>query len=121
MTIDRQGKFIRATRDNKEMTIIIPCTEKSVGRSSGIAAHPLCDQLDYVGGINKDKLDDYLSELGAWKGDIEELNAIYTYISGRTIIQDLLNSGIFKEKEFSPQKDKLDYEEIRKLVSVFLL
>jgi len=115
VTIDKSGKFIRATRDNKEMTIIIPCTEKSVGRSSGIAAHPLCDQLDYVGGINKDKLDDYLSELGAWKGDIEELNAIYTYISGRTIIQDLLNSGIFKEKEFSPQKDKLDYEEIRKI------
>jgi len=115
VTIDKSGKFIRATRDNKEMTIIIPCTEKSVGRSSGIAAHPLCDQLDYVGGINKDKLDDYLSELGAWKCDIEELNAIYTYISGRTIIQDLLNSGIFKEKEFSPQKDKLDYEEIRKI------
>jgi CRISPR-associated protein Csd1 len=115
VTIDKSGKFIRATRDNKEMTIIIPCTEKSVGRSSGIAAHPLCDQLDYVGGINKDKLGDYLSELGAWKGKIEELNAIYTYISGQTIIQDLLNSGIFKEKEFSPQKDKLDYEEIRKI------
>ncbi|HHV51327.1 MAG TPA: type I-C CRISPR-associated protein Cas8c/Csd1 [Clostridiales bacterium] len=115
VTIDKSGKFIRATRDSKEMTIIIPCTEKSLGRASGIAAHPLCDQLDYVGGINKDKLDDYLSELGAWKGDIEELNAIYTYISGQTIIQDLLNSGIFKGKEFSPQKDKLDDEKIRKI------
>ena len=34
ITIDLEGKFISATRDNKEVTIIIPCTESSSGRSS---------------------------------------------------------------------------------------
>jgi CRISPR-associated protein Csd1 len=115
VTIDKSGDFIRATRDSKEITIIIPCTEKSAGRSSGVSAHPLCDQLDYVGGINNKKFDDYLLKLGSWKDNIAELNAIYTYISGKTIIRDLLNSGIFKEREFLPQKDELDYEKIRKI------
>ncbi|HHW45388.1 MAG TPA: type I-C CRISPR-associated protein Cas8c/Csd1 [Clostridiales bacterium] len=113
VTIDKFGNFIRAARDSKEKTIIIPCTEKSAGRSSGIAAHPLCDQLDYVGGISNEKTKAYLAELVSWRGNITELNAIYTYISGKTIIQDLLNSGIFREREFS--QGKLDYEKIRKI------
>ncbi|MDD2269402.1 MAG: type I-C CRISPR-associated protein Cas8c/Csd1 [Eubacteriales bacterium] len=120
VTIDSYGKFISASRDGKETTIIIPCTESSSGRSSGIASHPLCDQLDYVGGINDDKIDAYLTELSSWKDDIVELNAVYTYVSGRTIMNDLMGIGIFKDSEYQVDKNEnadrqLEKDKIRKI------
>ena len=120
ITIDLEGKFISVTRDNKEVTIIIPCTESSSGRSSGIAAHPLCDQLDYVCGLNEDKTNAYLEGLNKWKGENIILNAIYTYISNREIISDLTKESVFKDSEHQVMADensenKLDYEKIRKI------
>ncbi|WP_164914420.1 type I-C CRISPR-associated protein Cas8c/Csd1 [Aminipila luticellarii] len=126
VTIDEDGVFVRASRDNKETTIIAPCTEISAGRSSGIAAHSLCDQLDYVGDINEGKIAAYLSQLNSWKGNIPELNAIYTYVSGKTMMDDLLNSRIFKESEYQTKTDEhgesqLDKEKIRKLGVRFIV
>lgn len=126
VTIDSFGKFIGASRDNKEMTIIIPCTESSSGRASGVAAHPLCDQLDYVGGFNKGKTDAYLSQLDCWKNEVTELNAIYNYVLGKTMINDLSNHGIFKESEYKTENDsntekQLDYEKIRKIGVRFII
>lgn len=116
ITINRFGEFVSASRDNKETTIIIPCTESSSGRSSGVVAHPLCDRLDYVGGINEEKSTAYLSQLNEWKKDIPELNAIYSYVLGNTMLHDLLASGIFKNVEFqSIDEQQLDYEEVRKI------
>lgn len=116
ITINRFGEFVSASRDNKETTIIIPCTESSSGRSSGVVAHPLCDRLDYVGGINEEKSTAYLSQLNEWKKDIPELNAIYSYVLGNTMLHDLLASGIFKNGEFqSIDEQQLDYEEVRKI------
>lgn len=116
ITINRFGEFVGASRDNKETTIIIPCTESSSGRSSGVVAHPLCDRLDYVGGINEEKSTAYLSQLNEWKKDIPELNAIYNYVLGNTMLHDLLASGIFKNVEFqSIDEQQLDYEEVRKI------
>ena len=87
ITINRFGEFVSASRDNKETTIIIPCTESSSGRSSGVVAHPR-DRLDYVGGINEEKSTAYLSQLNEWKKDIPELNAIYNYVLGNTMLHD---------------------------------
>lgn len=120
VTLNKGGSFISASRDGKERTIIIPCTESSSGRASGIAAHPLCDQLDYVGGINVSKTENYLSGLSSWKGSITELNAIYNYVSGKTMINDLISSSIFKDGEYQTQKKEeikrqLDNEKIRKI------
>lgn len=120
VVIDIDGNFISTTRDKKETTIIIPCTESSSGRSSGIAPHPLCDQLDYVGGLNEAKTKMYLDGLEAWKGDNVILNAIYSYVLGNTIIADLSNQDIFKESEFHSSTDEsseqqLDSEKIRKI------
>jgi len=120
VTIDKWGKFVNAIRDNKEITIVIPCTESSSGRSSGIAAHPLCDQIDYVAGINDEKTKAYLSELKSWKENIIELNAIHTYVEGKTIINDLSNNGIFKDSEYQSEKEdntekQIDNEKIRKI------
>lgn len=120
VTIDKLGQFINASRDSKETTIIIPCTESSSGRSSGIAAHPLCDQLDYVGGINEEKSQAYLGGLEAWKDAITELNAIHIYVSGKTILHNLMKAGIFKESEYQ-NETQLDNEKIRKIGIRFIV
>lgn len=76
-------------------TMIIPCTEESMGRTSKPVPHPLCDQLQYV-----DKVCDakrtcmYLDQLAKWKGDDEKLNAIYRYVSEHSISKDAIQYGI---------------------------
>lgn len=118
--IDGQGKFISAERDDKETTIVIPCTENSGGRSSGIAAHPLCDQIDYVGGISDEKTSAYLTGLGEWKDNIPELNAIYNYVSSQTLISDI--SSLFKDNEYDKDKGKIINEDkVRKLGVRFIV
>lgn len=49
ITIDEDGDFLEASVIPKnEARTIIPCTEKSGGRTSGEAPHPLCDKLQYI-------------------------------------------------------------------------
>ena len=51
IVIDGEGNFRRASVIPKnEARTIIPCTEESGGRTSGEAAHPLCDKLQYIAG-----------------------------------------------------------------------
>lgn len=110
ITLDSKGEFIKAERDKKEVTIIIPCTESSAGRANSIAAHPLCDQLDYVGGNNEKKTAIYLGQLYDWKtratGDSEvKLSAVYDYVKAGKIISDLENRGIFDDAEYDTSED----------------
>lgn len=126
VTIDEVGRLINVTRDSKETTIIIPCTESSAGRASGIAAHPLCDQLDYVGGMNIEKLGAYLSGLNSWTKNNVLLNAVYSYVSKRTLITDVIDYSIFKESEYQTGRGEgyvrqLDYEKIRKIGVRFIV
>jgi CRISPR-associated protein Csd1 len=103
ITIDENGNFINATRDNKDKTIIIPCTDSSAGRSSGVSAHPLCDQLDYVGNIDEKKFTDYINKITLWIDNSngiskEKLNAIYNYVIKKSMIDDLFSKEIFKKE-----------------------
>ncbi|HZJ75556.1 MAG TPA: type I-C CRISPR-associated protein Cas8c/Csd1, partial [Clostridia bacterium] len=98
---------------------IIPCTESSSERTSGKAAHPLCDQLDYVGGFNEEKTNIYLNELEKWKNSDAALNAVYHYVLGGTIIEDLMENSIFKENEYistsdEDEKTQIDKDKVRK-------
>lgn len=134
ITIDSLGRFVSASRDIKDTTIIIPCTEESAGRSNDKAnpkPHPLCDQLDYIAGLKDVDCKNYLTQLSAWKDRTSELCAIHTYVSGKTILSDLLKNDTFKpgkkadkgEKykggdfyDYSEGEEKtLDNEKIRKL------
>lgn len=64
ITLNAQGKFLAARKvDKKEPKILIPVTEESSGRTSGLAAHPLCDQLKYVANTNKEAHELYLNLL----------------------------------------------------------
>jgi len=99
VTLDGDGNLIKVEEDAKDVTIIIPCTEKSMSRSSGIAAHPLCDQLEYVDrDMSPDKFDAYIKQLKEWKSDNVKLNAIYAYLTNNSVAKTL-NREIEREKD----------------------
>lgn len=105
ITLDEHGNFIDVTRDNKATTIIIPCTVDSEGRSGKACfPHPLCDKLEYLGTLDARNLERYLEQVLSWKevasGDSKiMLNSIYTYISRRTLCDDLFGNNIFEKTE----------------------
>lgn len=96
-----QGDFIRARvlrRD--EMTTIIPCTEKSSARTSGLVPHPLFDKLQYIAGDyvqyggEKKKFDyeEYMKNLQDWCSSPYAhpyVQAVYTYLQKKCLIHDL--------------------------------
>jgi CRISPR-associated protein Csd1 len=104
VTIDGSGNFLRATKDKEKesVTITIPCTENSSGRTSGICAHPLHDQLGYLA-LGEKKRNKYLEQLSHWCGLHVKVAAVYKYVAGNTIISDLERSGI----EIKAKDDKL--------------
>ncbi len=103
ITIDQDGRFISASvRDTKEPKILIPVTEKSAGRSgTKPAPHPLCDKLAYLIPYNEGKYRRYVEQLRAWQeSDFShpKLTPILNYITGETIVGDLLTAGIIEQK-----------------------
>lgn len=51
VVLDASGAFRRASKlSRSESLTLIPATEASAGRTSGIAAHPLCEELSYCAG-----------------------------------------------------------------------
>lgn len=66
ITLDANGNFRRAlVLHRDDARTIIPCTEKSAGRTSGEAPHPLCDKLQYVAGDYENYLPDQ-NNWGLW-------------------------------------------------------
>ncbi len=117
IVIDKKGNFIRASRLSKdEGMTLIPVTEDSASRSSGIAPHPLHDNLQYVAGdydtelhteeknSKKEYHNQYMDALLKWcqePGACEEVSSIYNYLSKNTLISDLRRTGTYdNEKDF---------------------
>lgn len=100
ITINEKGKFRSASAvEKEEAKIIIPATESSSGRTSGICAHPLCDQLCYLAEYHKEKHTDYVTKLEKWAHSEEshpKLLPILTYVQGGTILSDLERCGLIK-------------------------
>lgn len=113
ITVNEEGEFVRAVPvDKADGRTIIPVTEKSASRSSGIAPHTLCDMLPYVAGdfhqfvFNesvkqkaREKFQAYISQLEPWVTSTlthPKANAIFAYVSKCTMISDLLSSGILE-------------------------
>lgn len=100
--LNEQGKF-RGARllTKKEGRTVIPVTEDSGGRTNKLAAHPLCDQIKYVAPDNEEAHELYLRELCAWEESAYShpiLSAVRAYVESETIIADLINCGVIKEK-----------------------
>ena len=101
ITIDSDGNFMRADFVPKASAkTLIPCTEKSGGRTSGEAAHPLCDKLQYVandyaeyGGKKDHYFDSYNSKLQSWcesSNAHPKAQAILKYVQHGHVIEDLV-------------------------------
>lgn len=124
VTLTENGEFVSATRveDKADSVTIIPVTEDSGSRSSGIAPHPLADKLVYIAGDygkyvtgkrsdNRKYYQAYMEQLKGWK-DSEythpAVNSIFEYLKNGILMQDLIESqsiildeisGKLKEKE----------------------
>lgn len=104
VTIDADGNFLGARKLEKgsDDVTIIPVTEDSAARSSGIAPHPLCDKLCYIAGDYSFYTDDdkdayyeaYMEQLKNWvesEYTHSMVQAIYCYLGKKTLIRDLVS------------------------------
>lgn len=112
VTLKSDGTFVSAAALSKEegLNTIIPVTEDSGGRTSGICAMPLADKLIYLcGDYNKYADKDnaqyfklYIEQLERWKNSKHShasVNAIYSYISQKTLMRDLVENHILQINE----------------------
>lgn len=109
VTIDTDGNFVDARilqRENAKgsetgIPLIIPITIEAAKRSNNVAPCPLSDNLKYISPIFSSKhYEAYIKLLSEWEeseyGDIK-LTAVRKYVESKTIINDLVNSGIIKD------------------------
>lgn len=112
ITIDGDGNFKRAEVLEKTQ-IVLPATEKSAGRSSGEAPHPLVDKIQYVakdypkyGGKKPGYFDGYLKQLDGWCSSTHahsKTQAVKKYVEKGTVVQNLVEYKIL----FVDEQDKL--------------
>ncbi len=112
ITIDGDGNFKRAEVLEKTQ-IVLPATEKSAGRSSGEAPHPLADKIQYVakdypkyGGKKPGYFDGYLKQLDGWCSSTHthsKSQAVKKYVEKGTVVQNLIEHKIL----FVDEQDKL--------------
>lgn len=115
VTLDSRGYLLNVERDNEGITIIIPCSEESSSRTSGVSAHPLCDQLSYIDAtIDAEKHKIYLNGLCAWKGENTKLNAIYTFLTERSLIEEMSTKDLFKTSEIDDE-NHVDFGKVSKI------
>ncbi|MCD8018685.1 MAG: type I-C CRISPR-associated protein Cas8c/Csd1 [Clostridiales bacterium] len=127
ITINEAGEFLSASPVEKEDgRILIPVTEASASRSSGVAPHALNDMLPYIAGDyishvpeeqrekTGKKFQAYIKNLYLWKKSEfshPKVRAIYKYISKENVIQDLITyriieldeNNLFKNEKISGQ------------------
>lgn len=88
-----KAKWDRKKRESviPSISINMPVTEKSAGRTSGAEPHPVFDQYEYLKGTDK-KFNLYITQLGAfanWEFATSQVKAIHEYISQKTVVDDL--------------------------------
>ncbi|WP_292520133.1 type I-C CRISPR-associated protein Cas8c/Csd1 [Methanoculleus sp.] len=93
----------RVNGENEAFTII-PCTEDSANRTSGLEPHPLFDKLQYVAGdystYVRDKesgCDEYTANLQRWCDSPYShsmIQAVLSYVRKRTMVADLVSTKV---------------------------
>ncbi|MCW7754651.1 type I-C CRISPR-associated protein Cas8c/Csd1 [Desulfobotulus sp. H1] len=101
--IDNYGNFKRASILDK-LLIPLPATEKSAGRTSGEAPHPLIDKIQYCGGdyakyggTKKSYFKSYLKLLSGWANSPythHKVQAVLRYAKKEQLVQDLISCGV---------------------------
>ncbi len=108
IVIDDNGNFKRASVLEKTQ-IILPATEKSAGRSSGEAPHPLADKIQYIakdysnyGGKKKSYFTSYEKQLEGWcasKYNHDKAVAVHKYIKEGHVVEDLISAHVLYADE----------------------
>lgn len=118
VTLNETGELVGAVKIEKndpEKATLIPVTESSSGRSSGVAPHALCEMLPYIAGDfasrcesektkkrSEEKFQAYMQSLQKWN-DSEyahgKARAVYQYLAKGQLISDLIDCGIVKVQE----------------------
>ncbi|MGL6026818.1 MAG: type I-C CRISPR-associated protein Cas8c/Csd1 [Vibrio sp.] len=107
VVINEQGEFVRAEVLEKTQ-IVLPATEQSAGRSSGLCAHALADKIQYVAkdysdfaGIKKSGFELYQAQLKAWCDSEHRhpaVQVVYQYIAKGTMVADLVAENVLHEQ-----------------------
>ncbi|WP_297957209.1 type I-C CRISPR-associated protein Cas8c/Csd1 [uncultured Ruminococcus sp.] len=122
LTIGFDGNFKSARAVEKsEAVTVIPATENSATRSSGICAMPYADKLIYIAGDysqyaegkkadNSGHFTNYMNQLRAWLASEYShpfVRALYSYLEKKHLIADLVEAGVIKTDETTGKfKDK---------------
>jgi CRISPR-associated protein Csd1 len=102
IVLDQHGNFQRAALVNRENTVV-PATENSMGRTSRLVPHPLCDKIQYCasdyqkfGGAKESGFDKYLQQLRVWQTaePAVKAQAVLHYVEQGTVVADLLRVQI---------------------------
>jgi len=103
VVLDGKGNFVRAEVLEKTQ-IVLPATEKSAGRTSGDAPHPLADKIQYVakdysdfGGKKNAYYQSYIEQLNEWANSAYtnvKIRAVRDYVSKGRLIADLVSHQI---------------------------
>ncbi len=110
--IDKNGKFESASEiDKNDRRTIIPATEDSASRTSGVMPHPLCDQLGYLVPEldEKGKHKAFIEALKKWTSSSHShyiADAVYLYLQGGTIFDDLSHSFDLNNKIGGTDREK---------------
>ena len=110
VSIDEQGFFKGAhTIEKEDAVTIIPVTEDSGARSSGICPMPFADKLVYIAGDypayaegkraeNADYFHAYLEQLDAWQtcSPHPAVAAVFAYLQKKTLMADLVKGGVLQ-------------------------
>ncbi len=111
IAIDEDGNFMSAgTVEKSDAETIIPVTEDSGARSSGICPMPLADKLVYIAGDyssyasgkradNSGFYGAYMEQLSAWRDGEHShpaVRAIHAYLAKCTLMKDLIGAGILQ-------------------------
>ncbi len=105
--ITNDGEFKSAKVIDKENArTIIPATTASANRANSSAPHYLHDKLEYVAGDyikfggtekRKEHFNDYIKQMKRWaesNHSLKKVQSIYSYISKKQVIEDLVNAKI---------------------------
>lgn len=113
VTLDEEGNFLGSKKLDKgpDVVTIIPVTEDSAARSSGIAPHPLCDKLCYVAGDyalytgdqkKKEYYESYMEQLQDWAESEDThpmVQTICKYLQKKSLIHDLIQDHTLELNE----------------------
>ncbi len=118
ITLDSKGNFRRARVVGKnEARTIIPCTEKSAGRTSGEAAHPLCDKLQYLAADyekhlpNANEWNQWLVSNNLQNENLDYKKSIENRCSNFNLYKNLLSAWV---RSGAPKKVQIVYQYVQK-------